>query len=105
MQNLTPEEKALLDDFLLDGEDFCDLVGTEKELPIVRSLAEKKYVEYHDCLGKQAFPGFVSAYKTPVQKWIKFIEDIYYDGTIPANELSDEEKQQVLEYLKLKFGL
>ena len=105
MPDLTPEEKALLDDFLLDGEDFCDLVVTGEELPIVRSLVEKKYVEYYDCLGKQAYVGFVSAYKTPLQKWIKFIEDTYYDGTIPANELSDEEKQQVLEYLKLKFGL
>jgi hypothetical protein len=101
MQELTPEEKALLDDLLLDGEDFCDLVITPEELPIAKSLAEKKYIVLDSSWGEPT----ASAYKTPLQKWIKFVDDLYYDGAIPTDKLPDEEKAQVLEYLKTKFGL
>ena len=103
MQELTPEEKALLDDFLLDGEDFSDLVITPGELPIAKSLAEKKLLTLND----NHYPVVVtvSSYKTPLQKYLDYVDDIDEENPIPPDELSDEEKAQVLEYLKIKFRL
>lgn len=71
MPDLTPEEKALLDDFLLDGEDFCGLAVTEEELSVAKSLEDKKIIVLEYNSGKQFYPAFASAYKTPLQKWIK----------------------------------
>lgn len=101
MQDLTAEEKALLDDFLLDGEDFCDLVVLEEELPIAKSLAEKKLLTLND----NFFLPTVSSYKTPLQKYLDYVDGIDEENPIPPDELSDEEKAQVLEYLKIKFRL
>ena len=102
MQDLTAEEKALLDDFLLDGEDFSDLVITPGELPIAKSLAEKKLLTLND----GHYPvATVSAYKTPLQKYLDYVDGIDEENPIPPDELSDEEKAQVLEYLIIKFRL
>jgi hypothetical protein len=97
-QNLTAEEKRLLDDLLSDGENFEYLVIYPPELPTARKLADKKRIILHE--------GYIettaSAYVSPFQKHLNFIESL--DVPI-ADELSPAEKSQILEKLKTKFGL
>lgn len=99
-KNLTAEEKALLADLLLDGEDFENLSIEEDELSVAQSLAEKKFITLH----KELFSITASAYKTPLQRFLDFVENLEMDYP-PTEELSLTDKNQILEKLKTKFGL